>query len=179
MPRHSMRPEPRFPACTRWVRPAASGAVASTGTDRWREPSWADACSPAAPPAVRWQHYKLLGAKSEENPVTYPYPPAELKAPEGTNPYTPWIWLIVVLPLVATLPALGIDWGALVDLTDTTGMSALGVYANPLYWVMLLGGWAGYGLSAWFAYLDWRELQRRGVPSSCVDAPAPESRRCG
>lgn len=94
----------------------------------------------------------------------YPYPPTELKAPEGTNPYTPWIWLIVVLPLVVALPALGIDWGSLVDLTDTTGMSALGIYANPLYWVMLLGGWVAYGLNAWFAYLDWRELQRRGVP---------------
>lgn len=96
--------------------------------------------------------------------MSYPYPPAELKAPEGTKPYTPWIWLIVVLPLVVSLPALGIDWGALVDLTDTTGMSALGVYTNPLYWVMLLGGWVAYGLNAWFAYLDWRELQRRGVP---------------
>ena len=96
--------------------------------------------------------------------MTTPYPPAELKAPEGTKPYTPWIWLIVVLPLVVALPALGIDWGALVDLTDTTGQSAFALYGNPLYWLMVLGGWVAYGLSAWFAYLDWRELQRRGVP---------------
>ena len=95
--------------------------------------------------------------------MTYPYP-AELKAPEGTKPYTPWIWLIVVLPVLVALPALGIDWGSLVDLTDTTGQSAFALYANPLYWSMAIGGWVAYGLSAWFAYLDWRELQRRGVP---------------
>lgn len=96
--------------------------------------------------------------------MTYPYPPAELKAPEGTKPYTLWIWLIVVLPVVVALPALGIDWSSLVDLSDTTGQSTFALYANPFYWMLLLGGWVAYGLSAWFAYLDWRELQRRGVP---------------
>ncbi len=96
--------------------------------------------------------------------MTTPYAPTELKAPPGTNPYTPWIWLIVFLPLVVTLPSLGVDWGSLVDLSDTTGQSAFAIYRDPLYWLLLLGGWLAYGLNVWFAYLDWRELQRRGVP---------------
>lgn len=96
--------------------------------------------------------------------MTNNYAPAELKAPTGTKPYTPWIWLIVALPLLPAIALLGIDWSSLVDLNDPTGQSAFAIYADPLYWLIVIGGWVSYGLCAWFAYLDWRELGRRGVP---------------
>jgi len=96
--------------------------------------------------------------------VTNYQAPTELKAPAGTKPYTPWIWLIVILPLVPGLGLLAIDWSALIDLSDPTGQSSYAIYANPMYWLIVLGGWVSYGLCAWFAYLDWRELSRRGVP---------------
>jgi hypothetical protein len=96
--------------------------------------------------------------------MTNHYPATELKAPAGTKPHTPWIWLIVVLPLLPMLALMTIDWSSLIDLSDPTGQSAFALYAHPAYWLATLGGWVSYGLCAWFAYLDWRELGRRGVP---------------
>jgi hypothetical protein len=96
--------------------------------------------------------------------VTNYYPATELKAPTGTQPYTPWIWLIVVLPLLPILILLPIDWSSMFDLSDPTGMSSFAIYANPAYWLAVLGGWVAYGVCAWFAYLDWRDLGRREVP---------------
>ncbi|OYX54264.1 MAG: hypothetical protein B7Y93_06775, partial [Micrococcales bacterium 32-70-13] len=37
-------------------------------------------------------------------------------------------------------------------------------FASPAYLTLLALGWIGTGAMIGFAYLDWRELQRRGVP---------------
>lgn len=89
---------------------------------------------------------------------------AVLKAPEGTQANTAWIWLIVFVPMLPMLGLLLIDWAATIDINDPTGMSTLGMFANPGYLLAVFGGWISYGLCAWFAYLDWRELGRRSVP---------------
>lgn len=89
---------------------------------------------------------------------------ADLTAPEGTQWNTVWIWLVVLLPLVPMIGLFTIDWGNLIDLSDPTGMSSLAFLISPGYLITSVGGWVTYGLCAWFAYLDWRELQRRGVP---------------
>lgn len=98
--------------------------------------------------------------------MTYPYPPAELKAPEGTKPYTPWIWLIVVLLILPALGYLFIDWNAIINtsLTASGAMGSFAMFSDPGYLFTALSGWISYGLCALFAYFDWRELQRRGVP---------------
>lgn len=88
------------------------------------------------------------------------------RAPEGTDPYTIWIWLILAIPFVQTLPIFFIDWSSFIDasLADPTGLGAYSVLFSPAYLVLIAFGWIGTGLMFWFAYLDWRELQRRGVP---------------
>ena len=89
---------------------------------------------------------------------------AQLGAPEDTQVNTAWIWLIVVLPLLPSLGLLSVDWGSMFDFSDPSGMNSLAVLASPGYLFAAIGGPVTYGLCVWFAYLDWRELDRRGVP---------------
>lgn len=103
---------------------------------------------------------------SAPNPYSPVTPAAALRAPDGTDPYTVWIWLILAIPVVQTLPIFFIDWSSFIDasLADPTGLGAYSVLFSPAYLVLIAFGWIGTGLMFWFAYLDWRELQRRGVP---------------
>lgn len=93
-------------------------------------------------------------------------PAAALRAPEGTDPNTPWIWLILLVPIVQTLPIFFLDWSAFVEATlmDPTALSTTALFASPAYLALLALGWIGTGAMIGFAYLDWRELKRRGVP---------------
>ncbi len=100
-----------------------------------------------------------------------PFPAgAEPKAPPGTDGNTPWIWLIVVLPVLPLLLLLFVPWGSMFDIDATasnpySGMSGtLGLLLSPFYWGAGLLGWVAYGLSVFFAYRDVRELTARGVP---------------
>lgn len=104
--------------------------------------------------------------------LSNPYAPASvLKAPEGTVTNTVWIWLIVALPLLPLLGLLTIPWGSLfdfasVDPTDSSQILAaeLGIFLSPGYIGAIVGGGVVYGLNAFFAYRDWRFLQKAGVP---------------
>ena len=104
--------------------------------------------------------------------VSDPHAPAvALTAPEGTVTNTPWIWLIIGLPLLPILGLLTIDWRSLFDFasyssTDPSQLLAaeLAFFLSPGYLGAIIGGWLVYGLNAFFAYRDWRFLQRAGVP---------------
>lgn len=103
---------------------------------------------------------------SQPEPYRPQQPASELKAPPGTDPNTPWIWLIVFVPLLPSLGLFFIDWSGFVDslLADPTGLGAYSFIFSPGYLALTALGWISTGLIIWFAYLDWRELQRRGVP---------------
>lgn len=84
--------------------------------------------------------------------------------PAGAKIYSPFIWLVVFLPLL-TLPLLftwqpsfrfvtGPDGTMTVDRTSMYG---------PGYFLMVAAGWILYGLSVFFAYRDWRALHAAGV----------------
>jgi len=102
----------------------------------------------------------------QPDPYRRDAPAAALRAPEGTDPYTRWIWFILAIPVVQTLPIFFIDWNAFVEasIADPTGLSATAVIFSPAYLALIAFGWIGTGLMIWFAYLDWRELKERGVP---------------
>ncbi|WP_309713833.1 DUF2510 domain-containing protein [Pseudolysinimonas sp.] len=100
-----------------------------------------------------------------------PFPAgAEPKAPPGTDGNTPWIWLIVVLPVLPSLLLLFVPWGSMFDIDLTSpnaysGMSGtLDLFLSPFYWGSLVLSWAAYGLIVFFAYRDVQELTARGVP---------------
>jgi hypothetical protein len=122
------------------------------------------------------------------NPVAQPAV-APMVAPEprkspGVDTNTVWIWLIVLLPLASSLLALLVPWRSMFAMQ---GWMAFNSYAqpdnmpdmrmfmqpfdsffSPWWWAITLFGFAIYGFSAWFAYLDQRELQQRGI-----DRPFP------
>lgn len=100
-----------------------------------------------------------------------PFPAgAAPKAPPGTDGNTPWIWLIVALPLLPTLLLLFVPWGAAFDIDITSpnaysGMSGtMDLLLSPFYWGAVAAGYLVYGLSVFFAYRDSKELTSRGVP---------------
>jgi len=102
------------------------------------------------------------------------YPPPVLKAPEGTKPYTVWIWLITIaIPLVsvaAMIPFLvgemSVVGSAPTWARSQTPDAAFAAMAPMFAWMGLtwLIGLVMTGLMVLFAWLDHRELQRRGVP---------------
>ena len=100
-----------------------------------------------------------------------PYPAGpELKAPAGTDWKTPWIWLIVFLPIIPSLLLLFVPWGSMFDIDVTAdnayaGMSnTLGLFLSPFYWAAIILSYVVYGLCVFFAYRDAKELTARGVP---------------
>lgn len=100
-----------------------------------------------------------------------PIPPSPpLKAPPGTPWNTPWIWLIVLLPVLPAVLLLFVPWGSMFDVDPyatnpydaMSGMLAL--FTSPFYWLTLVLSYAIYGFSVFFAYRDMKELTARGVP---------------
>jgi Protein of unknown function (DUF2510) len=97
-----------------------------------------------------------------------PTPRPALTAPAGTDWKTPWIWLVLFLPLLPLIPLLFVDWGNLVRIDPVTleadPRSQFAVLTSPAYLATVLGGWLVYALVVVSAFLDWRDLGRRGVP---------------
>ncbi len=120
---------------------------------------------PAGGPTRRWWN-GTAWTDNLETPYTAGAAIAEQKAPEGTDPNTPWIWAILLIPVIQVLPLFFMDWTAFIEasIADPTGVSAYSALFSPAYLTAVAFGWIGTGLMIWFAYLDWRELKRRGVP---------------
>ena len=87
-------------------------------------------------------------------------------APEGTDPYTTWIWPLLVIPVLQLLSVFLIDWEQFIvtSLTDTSVAGQAALFATPGYVAVTALGWITNILFVLFAFLDWRELRRRGVP---------------
>lgn len=120
-----------------------------------------------------WDGYRWVDGAPVH--ATSPEPP---QVSPGTSSSTVWVWLIVLLPLLSTIAAIGylaqmqrgmFDMLALIPLDGSTSLDVerfiaaeFGMFLTPWYLVLLLLGWAIYGLSAWFAALDVRDLKARG-----------------
>lgn len=108
-------------------------------------------------------------------PAPYGYPAQTLTAPAGTKWSTPWIWLIVVLPFLASLTFFFIDFGKFFNAAMwLSEASSQEINANmdelirslfsPAMLLFGLAIWVAAVLNIVFAYFDWRELKLRGVP---------------
>jgi len=87
--------------------------------------------------------------------------PQQQPLPEGTSVSTPWIWLIVLFPLVSLVDMLTVDYDAVVaaSLEDPTATSSLGL-RDVLSSLLGLVLW---GLTVLFAWFDHKALRQRGV----------------
>ncbi|MEP6478503.1 MAG: DUF2510 domain-containing protein [Rhodoglobus sp.] len=121
---------------------------------------------PAGSPRSRWWD----GAQWTEHyfdPATQPYTGAAqaLRAPEGTKPYTPWIWIIVFLPILAIIPLFFWNFdGYMSALFRSDVQGAMSALFSPAYFALIALSFVVWGLGVLFAYLDWKELARRSVP---------------
>ncbi|MFV0374695.1 DUF2510 domain-containing protein [Microbacterium sp.] len=87
---------------------------------------------------------------------------------EGVPTGTVWVYLATIVPLLGVVPPFFIDWEALFVGGASTALSSglSGLYATVnLAWIggTLIALVVGVG-SVLFAWLDWRELSRRGIP---------------
>lgn len=104
-------------------------------------------------------------------PAAQPYTGArpQIKAPEGTDWNTPWIWLVLIVPVLPLLPLFFVDWTAAVAVDPYTYepdlQRQLEFYTSPAYLASTLGGFVTYGLTVLFAYFDRKALQERQVPA--------------
>lgn len=129
-----------------------------SGTEQqrwWNGVSWGDQFAPNAAPVAS----ALPTAQPYSVNATYAVP----TAPAGTQPYTPWIWLLAVLPAIGILTSVVTIFTTNVD--DLTGSaSATNPFAyTPAEIISSLLGWVVIGLAILFGILDHRELRRRGV----------------
>lgn len=134
---------------------------------------------PAGSSSQRWwdgtQWTGHLSAPAAPAPAAYAYaiPRQEPRAPEGTSPQTPWIWLVALLPLLTIGGLFLVDLRGTIEramsaaMRGDTGASLgaqLAVYTAPGYLALTLGGLVIEVLVIVFALLDHRALVRRGVP---------------
>ena len=87
----------------------------------------------------------------------------QLQAPVGTSWNTPWIWLVIALPMLGLIPLLFTDFSTSTSVTYSTnplmnGTDSLTTLVNLAVSILIAGGVVA------FAFLDHRELRRRGVP---------------
>jgi hypothetical protein len=93
----------------------------------------------------------------------------DLKAPEGTKVYNPWIWLVVFLPYL-TLPFLFLlDFSSVFEAIDPNNPNAsvqaqLALYTSPGFIGITVVGFLSNVLVVLFGYLDWKALKAAGVP---------------
>jgi hypothetical protein len=72
--------------------------------------------------------------------------------------YTPFIWILTLLPLFGIATLLTIDTSALV----ASSSDPLAMYRDPGYLTSLALGWIVYGVSVLLAYFDHKRLLRDG-----------------
>ena len=96
------------------------------------------------------------------DPVLQVYTSNEPRRVDPSTPlYTPWIWLIVLLPLVSLIGLLFWDMDAYMT-SSISSTDPFAQYSDPGYLLLQGSSWLLYALSVLFAFLDRRVLLQRG-----------------
>ena len=144
-------PRTRWWDGTRWTENYSEPATPAAATP------WSTPAAPVAP----WSSPAAGAPAAYPSMTPYGVVPA-LKAPDGTSPSTPYIWLIAVLPVVSI--ALSLSQLATIDETIAV---ALDPAASPFNSTDLVNFGVALLLAAatvLFAFFDARTLAARGVP---------------
>ncbi|MEY9852822.1 heme exporter protein D [Leifsonia sp. EB41] len=122
-----------------------------------------------------WDGTKWEAAVSGNGPALAAAPPVRYALerrplPPETPVYTPWVWLVVLLPLASTvvsLATIGSVTRSLAQLANpglaNPGSANLALLTSPGYLAGSILGWVVFAASVVFSWLDYRTLNRRGV----------------
>jgi hypothetical protein len=135
----------------------------------WDGTGWTEHAVPAA--SVTPELHASAHSQAAYQPTAYPQAPAAPTAPlrSDIETNTVWIWLVVLLPLVMLPTIFLIDWRGYLEssLATSTLDSANPVGPSVGMTLASLGlsalGYVVAGVGILFAWLDWRELKRRGI----------------
>jgi hypothetical protein len=128
---------------------------------------------------LRWwdgtQWTDHVSAPIATQPAAQPYSaPLRNTVPATTPVGNPFIWTIVLLPVVSLVLSLLINYGAITeeyrsliqqmiaDPNSPPRYSALSLYADPAYVALVVWAWISVAITAVFGYLDSRRLKRTG-----------------
>jgi len=137
----------------------------------WNGSAWTDARQPAPgaaqAPAAPAAAYPAYPSAQTAYPAYPSAPSAAVPERRDIPTDTPWIWLIVFLPLLTFVPLFFIDWrGFLEDSIEDSLEAPSSAWAAGFTGGMLLLTLLSYLIIAAqvvFAYLDWRTLRARGI----------------
>lgn len=121
---------------------------------------------PQNPATQRWWDGTQWSMPAAPAPAAWVPPPAPVRA--DTN--TVWVWLAVVASALPFAVVFLIDWNGYMDSMVRMQTEPGSAVAGIVQWqIHILGisliSWAAMGAYIVMAWLDWRELRRRGVPT--------------
>ncbi len=99
--------------------------------------------------------------------ATYAYAPLPVeRAPEGTKPGTVWFWLLAFTPLLdmVILVPTAFYFQELVNINPSDVRALSSVISSPALAILSILDLVLYVTAILFPVLDWRELDKRGVP---------------
>jgi hypothetical protein len=128
----------------------------SVGQRWWDGARWTEHTSPLAAPRPAAAAAPASAALPQYDARVQP------RVPAGTPVDTPWIWLIVALPLLPLIPLFLWDLEGYMLRSMTDPMAQVALYLDPWYLTAIGLGWAAYGVMVWFSYLDLKALRALG-----------------
>jgi len=151
---------------------------AGTSSERyWNGSSWTEQLRGGAQPQQQsaQQQYQPQQQAAQQQyqqdtgvPRYQPYRAPMQRLAEGTSTITPWIWVVVLLPVLSIIAFL--TWDVRGYYESTFRSLEAPPSTTPLFpaidggtIALSLVGWLVYLLTPLFAFLDWRALRARGV----------------
>lgn len=140
--------------------PAESAAAATSGHVAPEAPAASTTVPPAygqQAPGQQYAQQPYAQGGYAQQPYAAPTPPP--KVPASTQPFTWAIWVLAALPVVYVLLALNMDYRGALEMSprgprpDALVASAVSSLVQFLVW----------GGSVALAFVDWRDLTRRGI----------------
>lgn len=116
---------------------------------------------PSGGPGTRWWDGQSW-TQHVSDPALQVYASNEPRRVDPSTPlYTPWIWLIVLLPLLSLLGLLFWDMDSYMR-SSLSSTDPFAQYRDPGYLLLQGSSWLLYALSVLFAFFDRKVLLQRG-----------------